>query len=55
MLLVSHGVAVVELGVGDQSYPIDDTTAGAQTADGTLVVPVQNGTAPIDQTSAATL
>ncbi len=51
----AEGSAVVELGVGDESYLINDTTAGAQTADGTVVVTVENGTARLDQASATTL
>ncbi len=51
----AEGAAVVEMGIGDESYLIDDTTAGAQTADGTVVISVQNGTVRIDQASATTL
>lgn len=51
----AEGSTVVELGIGDESYLINDTTAGAQTADGTVVISVQNGTARIDQASATTL
>lgn len=51
----AEGSAVVELGIGDESYLFDDTSAGAQTADGTVVVSVQNGTARLDQPSATTL
>ena len=51
----AEGSAVVELGVGDECYLINDTTAGAQTADGTVVVSIQNGTARLDQASATTL
>ncbi|HYN33533.1 MAG TPA: hypothetical protein VES40_12980 [Ilumatobacteraceae bacterium] len=51
----AEGSAVVELGIGDESYLINDTTAGAQTSDGTVVVSVQNGAARLDQASATTL
>ena len=51
----AEGAVVVELEVGDQSYLMDDSTAGAQTPDGTVIISVQNGTLLIDRASATTL
>lgn len=51
----AEGSAAVEPGIGDESYLINDTTAGAQTADGTVAISVQNGTDRLDQASATTL